>query len=284
MSGRAIVTTSLIAFVGLIFLTAIGGSFYTIDAGERGVLLRNGKIVGVAQPGLGFKVPFIDDVVEISVRDHVQAFKTEAYSRDQQPAEIQFTVSYRLLVDRVEDIYQTYGSRKGVVDRLIVRKALEESKTVFGGFNADTAIRERGRLNSEMHTTIQQSVDGPVIILGVQIEDIKFSGAYEKSIEDRMLAEVHVQRELQNLNREKVLADTVRTKAAGEADRVRAVAQADADAIKLRGHAEAEAIKARSAALRDNPLLIELVQAEKWNGALPTTMLPGSTLPFVSVR
>jgi len=47
--------------------------------------------------------------------------------------------------------------------------------------------------------------------------------------------------------------------------------------------AEASAIRARGAALRDNPTLIELVQAERWNGILPTTMIPGSTVPFLNV-
>jgi regulator of protease activity HflC (stomatin/prohibitin superfamily) len=32
------------------------GSWYTVDQTERGVLLRNGAIIGVAQPGLGFTV------------------------------------------------------------------------------------------------------------------------------------------------------------------------------------------------------------------------------------
>ena len=50
-----------------------------------------------------------------------------------------------------------------------------------------------------------------------------------------MLAEVAVERERQNLERERVEADIVRTRAAAEADRVRAQAQAEADSIRLRG-------------------------------------------------
>ncbi|MDV7397162.1 hypothetical protein RZS08_37525, partial [Arthrospira platensis SPKY1] len=61
-------------------------------------------------------------------------------------------------------------------------------------------------------------------------------------------------------------------------------AKAEADAVKLKGDAEAHAINARGKALRDNPNLVELVQAEKWNGALPTTMVPGQTVPFINVK
>ena len=36
--------------------------------------------------------------------------------------------------------------------------------------------------------------------------------------------------------------------------------------------------------LGTNRNLFTLVQAEKWNGVLPTTMVPGSAVPFVSVN
>ncbi len=54
--------------------------------------------------------------------------------------------------------------------------------------------------------------------------------------------------------------------------------------IKLTGEAEAAAIEARAKALGTNPNLVTLVQAERWNGVLPTTMVPSSAVPFVSVK
>ena len=44
------------------------------------------------------------------------------------------------------------------------------------------------------------------------------------------------------------------------------------------------AIEACAKALGTNPNLVTLVQAERWNGVLPTTMVPGSSVPFVSVK
>jgi regulator of protease activity HflC (stomatin/prohibitin superfamily) len=277
---------TLVGFIIAVFsLIALLGSWYTVDEGERGVVTRYGKIVGVSSPGLGFKMPMLDSVRKISVQDHIELYKDmEAYSRDQQPASMTITVSYRLVADAVEEIYRVYSDQRGVIDRLITRKVLEESKTVFGRFNAESAIRERGRLNAEIREAIQASVEGPVIILGVQIEDIKFSTAYERSVEERMLAEVAVQREKQNLARENVQADIVRTQASAEADKVRLAAQAEADAICLKGNAAAEPIKARADALRNNASLIDLVKAERWDGILPKTMLPNSTVPFLDMK
>jgi hypothetical protein len=54
--------------------------------------------------------------------------------------------------------------------------------------------------------------------------------------------------------------------------------------IRLTGEAEAAAIGARAKALGSNPNLGKPVQAERWNRVLPTTMVPGSAVPFVSVK
>ena len=122
------------------------------------------------------------------------------------------------------------------------------------------------------------------MIESVQVENIDFSDAYEQSVEARMLAEVEVQKLKQNAERETVQAQITVTQAQAKADSVRAEAQAAAEATRLRGDAEAAAIDARGKALRDNPQVVELIRAERWNGQLPTTMVPGSAVPFVNVQ
>jgi regulator of protease activity HflC (stomatin/prohibitin superfamily) len=261
--------------VGLIALTVVGGSFYTVDQGERGVILRNGAVVGTAEPGLGFKLPIVDSVREINVQTQAQLYKNVmVYSRDQQNAGLQVSVNYRLASDKVEQIYSEFGGQEGIVTRLLDRQVPEEVKNVFGKFNAVTAIQERARLGMEIQEAIQKAANNTMLIVeSVQVENIDFSDAYEKSIEQRMLAEVEVQKVQQNAEREKVQAEIAVIQA-----------KAQADAVKLQGDAEAHAINARGKALRDNPSLVELVQAEKWDGKLPTTMVPGQTVPFINVK
>lgn len=118
---------------------------------------------------------------------------------------------------------------------------------------------------------------------GGQIEDMRFSAEYVKSVEQRMQAEVEVLKYRQQLEREKVQASIAVTQAQGRADSVIAEAKAQADAIRLRGEAEADAIKARATALGQNPGLVALVQAEKWNGTLPTHMIPGAAVPMLQL-
>ncbi len=285
MKMNAIVGGTIAAVVGLVALTVIGGSWYTVDEGYRGVALRNGAVVGTSEPGLGFKMPVIDSVVDISVQSQAQMYENVlAYSRDQQTAGLTLSVNYRLPADQVETIYREYGGEAGVVSRLLDRQVLEEVKNVFGKFNASTAIQERERLAAEVQMAIQKAVVGPIIVESVQIENIDFSDAYENSIEARMLAEVEVQKVRQNAEREKVTAEITVIQAQAEADAQLARATAEAEATRIRGEAEASAIKAKAEALRDNAGLIALTQAERWNGQLPTTMIPGDTVPFMDMK
>lgn len=131
---------------------------------------------------------------------------------------------------------------------------------------------------------LKGSVNGPVIIDSIQIENLDFSDAYERSIEDRMKAEVQVKTREQMLATEKVQADIRVTQANAEAEAKIAQAKADAEATRLRGEAEAEAIKARAAALASNQNLVELTKAERWDGKLPTTMIPDSAIPFLGSK
>jgi len=275
-----------LAIVFAIFgITALLGSWYTVDQGERGVMLRNGAITGTAEPGLGFKMPIIEKVVDIDVRTRAKLYENIlAYSRDQQTAGLTVSVNFRVPADAVTTVYEEYGSVDSLAARLLDRKVMDETKNIFGQFNAVTAIQDRSRLVAEVQMRIQEAVIGPIIIESVQIENIDFSDAYEDSIEQRMLAEVEVQKVRQNAEREKVQAEIKVIQAEATAKARVAQAKAEAEAITLKGNAEAEAINARGKALKDNPSLIDLVSAERWDGKLPTTMVPNAAVPFVSVK
>ena len=275
----------LIGVIALIAVIIAFNGFFTVDQGYRGVHLRLGAVVGIAQPGLGFKVPFIDRVVMLRTQTNSKVYdRMEAYSRDQQLAELRMSVTYRLAPDAVDTIYATFGSEEGMVTRLIDRRVNELARTVFGQFNAVEAIQQRGSLNQQIFDEVLSAIDTPsVIIESVQVEDVAFSAAYEQSVEARMMAEVEVQRRSQELEQQRIQAQIVVTQAQGDADAMVAAATAQAEATRLAGDAEASAIRARGEALRDNPDLIALVTAENWDGVLPSTMLPGGAVPFISV-
>lgn len=261
---------------GLVLLILVLSSYFTIDQGERGVVLRYGAISHLAGPGLHFKLPLIDSVEHISVQQQTQRYpKVQAYSRDQQPADLVVSVTFH--VAEPEEIYSLYGNVDNMLVRLVDPRVFEQVKNVFGQFDAASSIQDRGKLNAEVSSAVQRAIRGPLVVESVQIENIDFSDSYEQAVEDRMQATVLQQ---------KALAEKARriTEADAAAYEVKAAAEAQAHAIQVKGDAEASAIKARGQALRENPGIPALVTAEKWDGHLPQTMPPNGAVPFLNLQ
>jgi regulator of protease activity HflC (stomatin/prohibitin superfamily) len=264
---------------------AIAG-WYTVDAGERAVQLRNGAITRTNDAGLYFKLPFIDSVKYISTRTQNRSFnELSTYSKDQQPAKIRASVTYKVPAGEAENVYLNFRDIEGLASNTIERQVPNQIENVFGHYSAIEAVQKRAQLTKDVNDAIKQSLENyPIIVESVQIEDIDFSRAYEQSVEDRMKAEVEVQTQKQNLEKEKITAEIAVTKAQAIADSTLAQAKAEAEAVILRGEAEAKAITAKTKALQANSALVELTKAEKWDGKLPATVLPNSTLPFIDTK
>src|SRR6202045_3341743 len=204
------------AIAVVVALFIVLGSWYTVDQTERGVLLRNGAVVGTAQPGLGFKVPVIDSVEKISVKTATYTWdKMNSYSYDQQPADLKISVTLRAAPEKVADLYAKFGRLDAAVNQVVSPVVNQQVKIVFGRYTAVKAIQERGALNNAIKDAISDTLkyDPMIIIESVQLENIEFSANYLHSIEQRMLAEVEVQKLQQNAEREKVQAQTTVTQA-----------------------------------------------------------------------
>lgn len=261
------------------------GSFFVVDQGERGVVVRSGKVTAVHDAGLYWKMPFIDNVKTIDVRSKAKQYESvSVISSDQQLANLVLSFNYSIPADKAEQVYVEYGNEENLLSRLVERQLMAQVRNVFGSYNAQRSVTERAKLSAEIQMAVQKAVGGPVNIESVQIENVAFSKAYNDKIEERMSAEIAVQKVAQDALKAEQTAKITVTEAQAKADSVRARAEANAAAVKLQGEAEASAIKAKGDALRENPGLVALTAAEKWDGKLPATMVPGASLPFVNVK
>lgn len=281
MSAKLVV----LGVASLAIAAASFGSFFTVDQGERGVVVRSGKVTAVHDAGLYYKLPFIDSVKTIDVRSKAKQYESvSVISADQQMASLVMSFNYSIPSDKAEQVYVEYGNEENLLSRLVERQLMAQVRNVFGSYNAQRSVTERAKLSGEIQMAVQKAVGGPVTIESVQIENVAFSAAYNAKIEERMEAEIAVQKVAQDALKAEQTALITVTEAKAEADSVRARAEANAAAVKLAGEAEASAIKAKGDALRENPGLVALTAAEKWDGVLPTSMIPGSAVPFVNVK
>jgi regulator of protease activity HflC (stomatin/prohibitin superfamily) len=279
--------------VGLVGITTIGGSFYNVHATERGVLTRNGAFVGIAQPGMGFKVPFIDGVDDISLTNRILTLKNlEVFTSGNQPqhVDVDFVVDWIVPEANVEQVWRIRGNVEALLASLIVARA----KAEIGTHRAEELPGGRARIQQAIFERVKPEA---MERYGILINDLRLDNFdYSKEFRDAVnTAAIAQQRQAQVETEAKTREDAARGEAnaaiqaaRGRADSAVAEAKAKAQAtelqaaaearsIALRGEAEAGAIRAQAAALgAAGDSYVRLRQAERWDGAMPRQIFGGS--------
>lgn len=277
-------------------LISLFGTIYIVDEGNRGVLTRNGAFVEVKGPGLDFKIPIIDSVTHMEIRNMRIEVPVSVYSSDTQQYAAAVSVNYDLNPAEVERIFKSEGI--DYADRRLKPLVETTLKEVAGKFSAQRTIQERDVFGAQVRDAIREQASGYGInVTEVQVTNIDFTDQFEGAIEDAMLAKAKVEEERNILEQKRIQAETRvveataqanarREEAQGEADAVRFAAEAEAVRIEQIGEAESEAIRKKADALRNNPELTAYtyaLAAQNWDGLLPTHFVPGSALPILNV-
>jgi membrane protease subunit HflK len=69
----------------IVLFQVIYSAFYTIEPGEQGIVLRFGQYTRTTQPGLHFKIPYVEDMIKVnveSVRKEEFGFRTRTPGRE----------------------------------------------------------------------------------------------------------------------------------------------------------------------------------------------------------
>jgi regulator of protease activity HflC (stomatin/prohibitin superfamily) len=278
-----VIAVVLFIFGGVTFFSG----FYTVDEGFVGVKTRNGAVIGEASPGFGWKVPFIDDVTEMSVQTVKTVWEGEqavtAYSKDIQQANLKVSINTRLARENVSSMYSTVGI--DYATNVIAPQVVKRIKEEMGQYTAAEVVVSREKLGLEIERKLAPDLARRGIILEtLQIENVDFSEVYENAAEQAAKAEADVKTAKQQLEQARVKSQTQIAEAQAKAEATKVTANAEAYAIEQKGKAEALVISLRAEALASNAAIVDLTAVEKWNGSLPATMLPGSTLPFLGVK
>lgn len=237
----------VLGVLGFVLLIVLGSSFYTIDTGERGVVLRFGKLSGVASEGLNMKIPVVDDVKKISVRDHNLTMKQEVSSSDIQTIAVEVGLVYSLDPMQVGNIYQTYGTN---IEATLIRPTLSEKiNAIIAEYPIEAFVEKRAEISNRINTTFANQVSGSgILVKSLLITNHDFSDEFNKAIEDKKIAE------------QGALA-----------------AKFTLERMKL--EAEAQVIKQASL----SPMVLQEMAINKWDGKMPQ-YFSGSQLPFITIK
>ncbi len=235
------------AIVAVLAIVLIFSSFYTIDAGERGVILRFGKIVAVADEGLNAKIPFVDKVNKMSVRDRNLTLSTEASSSDIQSIAVDVALVYSLNETEIAHIYQTY---RNDIERILITPTLSEKiNAIIAEYPIESFIEKRAEISNKISSAFTNQVKGAgITVKSLLITNHDFSDEFNKAIEAKKVAE-------QNALRAKFTLEQKRL--------------------------ETEAQKIKQASL--SPMVLQEMAINKWDGKLPE-YFSGEQLPFLTIK
>lgn len=277
--------------IGVWIFLAMIWPFYSVPVGSRGVVTQFGAIKGIEPEGLLLLPPW-QKLTLFSIRaEQADVDKADGATADTQPVEVSLTVRYSISPDKVAEVYEKY-SHNGDLSSYVQTATHEIFKAVTAKYEAPALISQRAKVSSDIYSALREKL----AIYGAQVINIDMRNfTFQKSYMDAISQKV-VQDQLRQAadNKLKTVESEQKQKVAiaeAEAHAIQARADGDAYAKVKNATAEAEALKVQSAAISQNPQVLELrritvqqTQAERWNGALPSAIYAGAPIPFMNVK
>ncbi|MCT7974143.1 prohibitin family protein [Laspinema olomoucense] len=255
------ISSSVIAAIFFFLLAPTLKPFVIINAGERGVLMKFGKVQeGILDEGIHGIIPLVNRVETLSVRVQKDELKADAASKDLQYVTINVALNWRVDATKVNKVYQTIGNESQIVNLIISPAVSEVVKAATAKNNAEEIITRRRELKEEIDRDIRERLSSyGVLVDDISLVNIEFSPEFAKAIEAKQIAEQEARRAL-----------FIAKKAEQEAV---------ADINRAKGQAEAQRL------LRENltPSILQKEAIEKWNGQFPMVMGGNGALPFINI-
>jgi regulator of protease activity HflC (stomatin/prohibitin superfamily) len=262
---------TLVAIALVLTFIFVPFSFHTVSSGEVAVVKHLGKIEDVKTAGTHYDLWVTNKYVKYDTKVQNLDVQTMAYSSDAQTMDIQMTIQYQIISDKVIDIATQYGELN-ILQNRINSIAVEKAKAVLSSHKAMDIIANRATISPAVEEAIKNAVGDEyfVNIVAVVLTNIDFSDAFELAVEEKMIAEqAKLKADYENETKiAKAEADAqAKLKAAQAAIDI---AKAEAEALKIAAEAEAAANDIIDKSITDK--IIEKIMADAWDGKLPVVV------------
>jgi len=273
-----IIGTVLGSIFAVLFI-CIPFSVHQIDAGEVAVVKIWGDAKEVRTEGIHFDfwMSHKYEIYDCKVQQVI--VNTEAYSKDAQTMDIELVVQYQIQKENAMLIAKNYGGLDMLESR-ISTISIERMKSVLSSKEAMTIIETRGEVSNNITETISQAItdDYYINIKNVVLTDISFSDAFEKTVEEKMIAEQEKLKAQYEKEKAIIEAEARLEEAKREAEAILYRAQQEALAEKERADAEAYALQVLQEVWESmdpevRQALLQKIAIEQWNGELPETLV-----------
>ena len=230
-----------------LLLLGISG-FYTVDESERAITFRLGKPLGVNNPGLRWRIPFIDDQYTVNlsgVRTVEVGYRSNGRNKISRESlmltdnlniiDLQFAVQY-LLKDPEAYLYNNRDPEGAVLQ--VAETAMRE---VVGRNGIDFVLYEgRERIASDTHALMQDILDRyrtGILVQQVAIQNVQPPDQVQDAFEDAIRARQDRERKI---NEGEAYANDIVPKSLGQSSRIIEDAEAYKQAVVAKAEGESQ--------------------------------------------
>jgi regulator of protease activity HflC (stomatin/prohibitin superfamily) len=272
LSTKKLLTSISIAAIVLLFVSSL--FINGISSGTVGVVTRFGKVTGrVMNPGIHLRIPFADSVVVYNTKK--LTYETMEYekwdgsnadykdypitttTKDGQGVAVTYTIRFSVDPNKATWVLQNIGSEEDSVEKIVKTESRGWLRTLVRGFTAaDLYSGNLGNISAEAMTILTPTFETNGLVLdGLVIREPRFDPAYEAIMEAKQTTK-------EGVEVEEYKAEQAEHRKAAKISE----AQAEAEAQRLLSNS------ASDKSIEMKRLEVELVRAERWNGAYPTHM------------
>lgn len=299
---------SVVAFAAIGLLLLLSQSFVIIQPGFEGVSVTLGKADPRSRDsGIHFKMPFIEEIYKIPVKQLTVPGKAECFSSDLQTVIISFSALYRIPPSQVVDLFVNYRGEKAF-EELMAPRIQDSLKQVAALYRAEDLVKSREDVKSKALAIVRKTLrlksgyssedvlalQRQIIPLEEKLKELPAEAPGRKVITEQLLAlskkestmlnqeplldlvdlpinNIDLTKELEHAIEQKQIKEQEALAKKYELDK----AKRDAEITVVNATAEAKAVQIKGAALRAAPEVIELEIAKKWDGKSPATVVVG---------
>jgi membrane protease subunit HflC len=249
MNNRIVVIA--LAVVGV--FVVLSSAMFTVHQTERAVLLRFREIVSVdLEPGLHFKVPFVDVVRRFDGRVQTLTTTPETYfTVEKKPLMVDSFVKWR--INDVDLYFQVTSGDSTNAERLLRERVITGLRNQISRRGMrDVVSGERDQLarnlTREMNVAIQKEFG--IQVIDVRVKRIELPVEVSESVYRRMISEREIEAKQHRARGEE---KSLGIRAAADRAAVVIAANAYRDAEQIRGEGDGKAAAIYSAAYSNDP-------------------------------
>jgi regulator of protease activity HflC (stomatin/prohibitin superfamily) len=231
-----VIITVLIGIAGFFALTIVLGSYFTVQQQSRAIVERFGRYVRTANPGLNFKIPYIETIIQrVSLRVQQLLVEVDTKTLDNVFVKISVAVQYRVVEGSEADSYYKLQDHVQQISSYV----LDVVRAKVPKMSLDEVFEKK----DDIGTAVKSELDVSMKIYGFEIPNALVTDVNPADNVKAAMNEIQTQQRLQ-----------VAANAKGEANKILVVknAEAEAESKRLQGEGIAKQRRAIVDGLRES--------------------------------